>query len=918
MLRKRIISQILAIQAVAAALFVGIYLVIYDSYAELEQRNLETNLARIENALAREVDNLDRYTGQWGERGFLYYSMRNDDRVTLWLRRMAVNSIIGSFDIDKALVYNREGELIVAKERDLNGDYLDLDAQHPVRRLLAENPVLLEHRDLNQSNKGLLPLGGELYLLSSRAISSGFDEEVRGTLVSLVKFNQVSIERLGTLVSADLTLLNVAETPSHLPIAELQASREKVLLQPGPENTMVSYALLEDINGEASIVLSVNSERAIMAKAKQTVLTTGAILFFSFAALAIYFIALLDRSVLRRVKILSNSAKSIAESDSDKRLKVVGRDEITSLTEAFNGLLDSLKNTQSELREERDKARTTLAAIGDGVIATDAAGHIQYLNKTAVDLLVCDGLDALNKPLAEVFSPVNEVGQLPSNTLVEKCLSSKGRVGDDEYCYLSARRDEPMIIESLACPVKDSVGKVTGTVIIFRDVTNTQTLQKNLVYQASHDSLTKLNNRAEFERQLSVVVKNANQTGRHHHLLFIDLDHFKLINDSCGHFSGDKVLQEIAAIMKKQIRTSDVLARIGGDEFGVIVSDCKFSKAYEIAEKLREKITEFRFLYDDKCFNVGASIGLVDVQANLKIGDASLLSLADKACMAAKNSGRNRIHVYELSDESLKLYEQHTQWVSRVTDALEHDHFELYYQKIVPADGSNPSMAEILLRMSDGEGGVIGPGAFLSSAERYGLMRFVDKWVIEHFCCWAKQHPEVFDKVSQFSINLSGQSLSDTEFLKFLLAYFEEPIICPKYICFEITETAAIQNIAKASHFISTLKSRGFSFSLDDFGSGMSSFSYLKNLPVDSLKIDGVFVKNIDQEAVDYNLVRTINDMGHLMGMKTVAEFVENETILKLVDELGVDYSQGYHLHKPEPLSGLLEAAQAPQAAIQK
>jgi diguanylate cyclase (GGDEF)-like protein len=428
-----------------------------------------------------------------------------------------------------------------------------------------------------------------------------------------------------------------------------------------------------------------------------------------------------------------------------------------------------------------------------------------------------------------------------------------------------------------------------------------------IVYQATHDMLTGLFNRQEFERRLGHLLGTVSNDGSAHAICYLDLDQFKIVNESCGHEAGDEMLRQLAGLFQTQVRQHDTLARLGGDEFGVLLGGCTPEQGQRLANALRQTVETFSFIWKNKRFRIGVSIGLVAIDKNSG-NVAAVLRAADSACYVAKETGRNRIHVYHEQDENLLKRDSELQWVTRIPQALDENRFELYAQLISPAQENSDNRVhyELLLRLRDKNGQIVSPGVFLPVAERYQLAGRLDRWVVAHALQWLARHPDVSKTVALWGINLSGQSLSEESFLEFVLQQLDETAIFADQICFEITETAAIANLTGAVRFINSLKQRGCRFALDDFGSGLSSFAYLKNLPVDFVKIDGVFVKDIIDNPLDFAMVRSINEIGQLMDKKTIAEFVENETILDKLRSLGVDYVQGYGIGRPQPLRDLI------------
>jgi diguanylate cyclase (GGDEF)-like protein/PAS domain S-box-containing protein len=434
--------------------------------------------------------------------------------------------------------------------------------------------------------------------------------------------------------------------------------------------------------------------------------------------------------------------------------------------------------------------------------------------------------------------------------------------------------------------------------------------EQRLAWQSRHDGLTGLINRWEFEQCLEQVLSDAQTHNQQHSLCFLDLDQFKIVNDTCGHAAGDELLRQVTDLLQKQVRATDTLARLGGDEFGLLLNHCPLVQSMRIANALRQSLQEFRFIWQDKTFTIGVSIGLVVIDADT-LNLSNVLSAADMACYAAKNAGRNRVHIYQADDQDLAISHGQMQWISRLTKALQFNSFCLYSQPIVPlalaqAKGKH---YEILLRLQDEAGVLVPPMAFIPAAERYNLMHIIDRWVIstffaslDQYCQEAGQCCSELCCSDMYAINLSGASINDDSFVDFLEQQFTLYSVPPQVICFEITETVAITNLSKAGKLICKLKQLGCRFALDDFGSGMSSFAYLKNLPVDYLKIDGEFIKDIVDDPTDLALTKAINQVGHAMGIQTIAEFVENDTILEKIAALGVDYAQGYGIGKPQPL----------------
>ena len=583
----------------------------------------------------------------------------------------------------------------------------------------------------------------------------------------------------------------------------------------------------------------------------------------------------------------------------------VNDDEGTHL--GYIGILRDIserKQSEFDLMEAKEKALVTLESIGDAVITTDEEGFVQYLNPVAEQLTGWTNTEAQARPLQEVFDIYNENTNKPLENPVKRCLRENAVIDLANHTVLVNRDGKKFAIEDSAAPIRDKQGNILGVILVFHDVSKARKLAGQLSWQASHDPLTGLANRLEFEIRLTATL-NKDDNDSHHALLYMDLDQFKVVNDTCGHVAGDELLKQLAGLFHKHVRENDVLARLGGDEFGIFLENCPTENALKIAERVIEDLGQFRFLWQEQVFTIGVSIGLVPFNLSDNETIENLMNEADVACYAAKDAGRNRVHVYKKDDQTLVQRHSEMQWVSQIQLALEQNKFELYCQPIVCASDqqNKPGQYEILIRMQNPDGGLIPPMSFLPAAERYNLMPDIDRWVITRALDQIKLFP--LDRDCLITINLSGASLSDDKFLEFVVDQFEDESSNARQICFEITETAAISNLAKVTAFIATLQKLGCQFSLDDFGSGLSSFSYLKNLNVNYLKIDGAFVRDMTSDPVDRGVVEAINKIGHVMSIKTIAEFVEDQATLDILVEIGIDYVQGYYFSKPFPFDQL-------------
>jgi len=606
---------------------------------------------------------------------------------------------------------------------------------------------------------------------------------------------------------------------------------------------------------------------------------------------------------------------SLLENESNETVKNVSqqmsstRQNLTTfiLVVIFGGSIVSfmvirrISVAEKKLSREKERAQVTLHSIGDAVITTDSKGYIKYMNSVAEELTGVILAQVHNKKISRAFTIYSDHDEQMVNPVLEVIIK---RTINSSNGHAKLRIDSGMepAIEYTASPIFDNEKILVGAVLVFRDVTEMRAMALQLGFQASHDELTGLINRREFENRVELALMSARGENLKHAMCYLDLDQFKVVNDTCGHIAGDELLRQLATLLKSEIRSGDTLARLGGDEFGVLYLNCSIEKAKQLAEKLRAVINDFQFNWENKSFTVGVSIGMVAVDQHSNLH--ALLSAADTACYVAKDEGRNRIHSYNDNDIALAERTGQMQWVHIITRALEEDRFEVYGQKMMSFDPANATHFELLVRMIDENGKVIPPLAFIPAAERYNLMTWIDRWMIKRTF---EEIEKLLDKTDRrnvlFAINISAQSLCDDEFLPYIKQLFATSSFDPSLICFEITETSAIVNLTRAQKLMSDLKAQGCCFSLDDFGSGLSSFSYLKNLKVDFLKIDGAFIRDIVDDPIDKALVESINQVGHVMGIKTIAEYAETAEILAELETMGVDFVQGYAVAKPVPMS---------------
>ncbi len=556
------------------------------------------------------------------------------------------------------------------------------------------------------------------------------------------------------------------------------------------------------------------------------------------------------------------------------------------------------------LRVQERWLSAILHSVADGIIASDVRNCVQFMNHAAEAITGWTEEEARNQPIGEILRIASGKHPVPLEIAPEGTGGAPEESVIFEDSILTGKGLEEVHVEGTVSHIRDTEGRVEGQVLALRDTTMMRRMSETIDYQASHDTLTGIENREQFSMRLGTIIENAQVYPTSHALVYLDLDQFKVINDTCGHVAGDELLRQTTSIIKAVVRSSDSCARLGGDEFGILLQDIKLEQAKLIAMSLQARIKRHKFVWEKNAFGITSSIGLVMIDEKSR-DIHTVLAAADDACYVAKDLGGNRVRIYE-DDSSVFLRRRgEMEWISRLKRAIEENHFRLYYQPIVAIQDDNKAKrCEILLRLAD-NGSIIVPVDFIPAAERYNLMPAIDRWVITStFDAYRRINAFGDGELNGyiFSINLSGASLADESLLAFVHTEFEHSGVPPSAFCFEVTETAAIGNIASATRLIHDLKDLGCTFALDDFGSGFSSFGYLKNLPIDFLKIDGSFVKDMNTDPINHSMVEAINNLGKLMGVRTIAEYVVNVEIMDSLREIGVDYAQGYVIAEPAPL----------------
>src|SRR5579862_4958253 len=546
-----------------------------------------------------------------------------------------------------------------------------------------------------------------------------------------------------------------------------------------------------------------------------------------------------------------------------------------------------------------------LASLAEAIIATDERGRITFMNPAAERLTGSDTLQAAGKLLEEIVSLVDESDRRLLSDPVHQALISGAPVTLGRRALLLSRSNgNERSIELSASPVRNEAKEIVGAALLLHDVTELRGLARQMSYQATHDALTGLVNRREFERRLEEAIESGHRGDSQHVLCYLDLDRFKLVNDTSGHLAGDSMLREVAKLLRDAVRDSDTVARLGGDEFGMLLIGCPLEKARQIADDVCRSVGDYRFVWKDRIFNIGVSVGLVEISRESGSIE-ELFAAADSACYVAKKQGSGRVAVYSARDEALARHTGEIQWLQKLQSALKENRFQLYHQPIVPAygtDGGGPA-TEVLVRLQDEAGHEVPPSEFVRAAERYRLMSLVDRWVVQTTLAALGRGALPIPANRSVAINVSGQTLGDVQFLEFVVECLDSTGVTPSQVCFEITETAVVANLDHARRFVGVLHGMGCQFALDDFGSGVGSFSNLKNLPMDYLKIDGSFMRNLERDSVNQAMVTAMIKLARTLNFKVIAEQVEDVATLDTARRMGVDYVQGFAVGRPQLLS---------------
>jgi diguanylate cyclase (GGDEF)-like protein/PAS domain S-box-containing protein len=884
---KMLLIASLGFLSVFTLIYFGARHVLLDGYAQLEKDKTELQInsaISLINEQAKQLSVNVTADAHWDD---MYHYIQNP--ATEFTDDIFNFTTHSDLKVNQIFVVNNEGKIVFKSSMDYKTGKPLTVPPYLLQEVRSES-LLINTKKQNIS--GLFWTQHGIYIVSSVDILNSEAKGPRGgTLIMARLLDEDQVQHIGEIVDTKLHIQSLVDEEIESVAPDLLKKGKTV--QPLSSGQVGGFALLQSINTDYKLILSTAGDRKIYQQGKDS-------LKFLYLALGLITLLLavfswfLDKLVLTRLARLNASVKQIGESapKSGRVVELKGDDEINSLAHGINGMLSRIDESQAALQFEKDRADVTLAGIADAVITCDITGSVLYMNQAAERLTGVELTNVTCNKLQSLFHLMSEDKITPVNS--DWLTDAASNL--DEVLLLRADGQEFVISKSTS-PLLDANKVPFGNVTVLHDVTMLRALSNQLSHQARYDSLTGLINRYEFDRKTQALIEDSLSNDRVHCLAYIDLDKFKVVNDTCGHMSGDLLLKQLADHMKTKIRHSDTLARLGGDEFAILLNGCNLEKAQEIVNGVLQAVQEYRFTCSDKVFKVGASIGLTEISSAKALTLSELLATVDSACYAAKHDGGNRINVYRPDDTYMKDRVNQLEWVSRINVGLEKNQFVLYAQSFQNLHNGEKH-CELLIRMLGDNNTLYPPGAFLPAAERYHLMPQIDRWVIN------EAFKIISGKGAQFktvcAINLSGQSLSQEGFLDYVMNKIAQHGINTKQICFEITETAVITNLDKAQQFMKKLHAIGCRFSLDDFGSGLSSFAYLKNLDVDFLKIDGMFVKSIVNNKIDRAMVESINNVGHVMGLQTIAEFAENAEIIEILKEIGVDYAQGYGVEMPQ------------------
>jgi diguanylate cyclase (GGDEF)-like protein len=879
--RKTLAAVSIALSSLIGVIYATTFTILTEGYAAIEDQTVRQNVERTLQVYTKQLEELKQKNRDWAALDDTYAFVQ---RPTLnYLRDNLSDGNFLASSTSIVLFLNASGKLVYGK----NFDPIAAALPESLLVYLQSHPRLMEHAagDRCHAETALLPQGAML-LTACPIVTSQTEGPIRGTLLMGRLVNETLEAQLAQITQLEIHLYPLERsrplTPQRSRIQYALSPQNPVIVEPQSEQIISGYTLMKDLLGQPTLLVQVNVPRTVYQQGK------GSLLYLIVA------------------------------------LGLVG----AVFGAMIYWLTDKLVLFWRGRQENEARYRAVIAQASEGIVLVDADTQtFLEVNAAFTELLGYSMQDLQGLQLANVIGSSVDATALAENPSASFSTADPARspalqaidrlTGEQQYRH----KDDRLIDVEVTANLIRYAGR-SAFCIVVRDITERKraeaALRENeqqLAWQASHDPLTGLVNRREFERRVQQAIQLQAQAAEDplHALCFLDLDRFKIVNDTCGHAAGDELLRQLTGLLRSQVRASDVLARLGGDEFGLLLHYCPLAQAVELAESLRQSVQNFRFLWQGQSFAIGVSIGLVNLEG---VSLEAAFSAADAACYTAKHQGRNRVHLYQETDRQIVQRHGELEWAARLRQAMSDDRLRLYCQPIVATGAANlsdrPSESEcyeVLVRLQAEDGSLVTPQAFLPAAERYHLMQEIDRWVIHTLFASQSQHYQQSWQRSQaeefnclYFINLSSASLNDSQFVEFLQTQFHLHQIPPQVICFEITEATALTNLSRVVPFVRQFREFGCHFALDDFGSSLSAFTYLKNLPVDFLKIDGAFIRDLLEDPAHFAMTETIHRIAQLMELQTIAESVESDRILDRLREMGVDYAQGYGIAKPRPL----------------
>lgn len=903
-----------------AALFVVLFFAVRAGlerqFTSLEQRSATTDVSRVRSALDEQVRSLDRAGASLAARGSTYRYMSG--QATGFAETELNDEALSQLMADVVLFVDDRGRVAHAYGIDLDLGTRGVLSK-PVVEALRDSRELYHDNDPRGCASGLIAVPGQVMIVSAHSITTADRySPPNGTLVLARAVDAEEAQRL-----SDMTKLRVstyALNAVNLDADSMRAMSEMadgaaLCVHPLSERTMGAYAAVPSIEGPPALLMRAELPRDVYARGEAAASFLAVSLLLVGASAMGSVILAVDRTVLSRLALLSTQVARVGfEVDPSRRVTVEGKDEIADLAADVNGMLDALEASGADLARARDELerrveertdalarseqryRMLLERMADAVFSVDLDGVIAYANERAQDLTGWPVAELIGRHFRELVSPESALAiaaQLAGDVDPQDTWTMEVELGD--------ATGQIVPVELRAAPLVDQSGNVVGTQWIARDVAERKRFEQQLVHMANHDHLTGLYNRRFFETTLDLELAEARRSDGRGAVLWLDLDDFKEINDSLGHRAGDEVLVAVTDRLRTAVRESNMLARIGGDEFAVLLPGVTIDEAQAAAGRLLGAVNGHSYAASSQAIRLSASVGVV-AYPDHGLTSEELMANADVSMYLAKERGRGQVHIHEVDQRWRTEVRARMRWNERVTRALREQRFRVFAQPVMHVRTRTVARHELLIRMTGEKGRIILPIEFLPAAERLGLIHDIDRWMTQQAAVLLGEHPGL-----HLEVNLSGRAFNDPELLPAIERAIAECDVRHGCLGFEITETAAIADISRAQAFIHRLKGLGCRFSLDDFGSGFSSFYYLKHLPIDCLKVDGSYVRALAHSSQDRCLVRGMVELSRGLGIEVAAEYVEDAETLDIVGELGVDYAQGYHIGRPVPVEEALE-----------